>query len=144
MTLKFSITTPERVVFSGDADYLHLNTALGEIGIYPNHTPLVSIVKPGVVTVRQGSEEHYLAVSGGYVEVQANTVTVLADTAERADEINVDRAEAARARAQQLMSETVKHEDVDYAGLASKMEKELARVRAARKKYRDVGRPNAV
>lgn len=141
MPLKLSITTPEKTVFSVEANEVILPTEMGELTILPQHRPLVGIVKPGVITVRSAAGEQYVAVSGGVLEVQEDHVAILADTAEKAEDISVDRAEAARQRAQDLMSQKIKAEDVDYAALAAQIEKETARVRTARKKYRDVGGP---
>lgn len=138
--IKFKITTPEGTVFTDEVDEVILPTPKGEIGILPGHIPLVSLLSAGEVRIKKGNEETSLAVSGGYIEVQNDQVTVLADTAERAEEINVERAEAGRQRAEELMKQKIA-EDVDYTSLVAKMEKELARLRVARKKkYRDVGR----
>lgn len=140
MTLHFSIITPEKTVFTGDVNSVQLPTVDGEIGVYPNHIPLVGIIKSGVAILRKEHEEdRFVALSGGYVEVQKDRVIVLADTAERAEDIDLERAEAARKRAEELMRQKVSAEDVDYVALAAQMEKELARVKARKRKYRDVG-----
>ncbi len=140
MTIKFKIVTPERIVYEDEIDSLTLPTAMGEITILPHHIPLVSTVSAGELIVRKGVEAHPMAISGGFVEVrEGNQVTVLADTAERVQEIDTARAEEAKERARKLLSER-QADDVDYAALAAKIEKELARLKVARK-YAHLKRP---
>ncbi|MFA5134401.1 MAG: F0F1 ATP synthase subunit epsilon [Patescibacteria group bacterium] len=133
--LKFEITTPERVVFSAEIDEVVLPTPQGEVGILPNHIPLVSLLSPGELRIKQGGETTFMAVSGGFIEVRPDKVVVLADTAERAEDIDEARAEEARKRAQQLSREK-RADAAEFAALSAKMEKELARLRVARKKRR--------
>ncbi len=133
ITLYFQITTPERVVFDAPSvESITLPTKMGEITILPNHLPLVSSLVPGEVRVKIGNEEISMAVSGGFIEVSPGKVVVLADTAERAEEIDEIRAEQARQRAKDLM-EKKSAEAVDYTTLAAKLEKELARLKVVRK-----------
>ena len=133
MSIHFKIVTPERVVYEAEIDQITLPTKDGEITILPNHIPLVSALQAGEMILKQGSEVHPLAVSGGLVEVQKGSqVTVLADTAERINEIDEKRAEEARERARKLLTE--KHLDAEqYAYLAGKIEKEMARLKVAQK-----------
>lgn len=129
---KFEIITPERTVYSDTVDEVVLPTMSGEIGILPNHVPLVSVLQPGEILIKKGPAESYLAVSGGFIEVQPDRVIVLADTAERAEEIDEKRAEEARQRAAEL----VKEERVDareFAVISAKIEKELSRLKVARR-----------
>lgn len=131
--IHFSLITPEREVFSGDALSVTLPTASGEIQILQGHAPLVSLLRAGEVRVAHDGKETTLAVSGGYIEVRPDSnVIVLAETAERAEEIDMGRAEAARERAAALLSEKVRDE-VEYANVIGLVEKEMARVRVARK-----------
>ncbi len=133
-TLAFQIATPERVVFDAKAvEAITLPTRMGEITILPDHIPLVSTLVPGEVRVKVGGQEVTMAVSGGFIEVRGNRVVVLADTAERAEEIDEARAEEARSRAHELMSRERTSEGADFAGLAGKIEKELVRLRVVRK-----------
>jgi F-type H+-transporting ATPase subunit epsilon len=133
-TIHFQIATPERVVFEAPAvTAITLPTKLGEITILPDHLPLVSSLVPGEVRVTLGVEHVSMAVSGGFIEVKPGKVIVLADTAERAEEIDEQRAEEARERARELMQSKRAAEDVDYTSLAAKLEKELARLRVVRK-----------
>ncbi|MFH1866670.1 MAG: ATP synthase F1 subunit epsilon [Patescibacteria group bacterium] len=133
-TLHFQITTPEKVVFDAPkAEAITLPTKMGEITILPDHLPIVSSLAPGEIRVKIGNEEISMAVSGGFIEVRPGKVVVLADSAERAEEIDEERAEEARKKALELMEK--KHtEAVDYTALASKLGKELARLKVVRKR----------
>ncbi|MBI5466422.1 MAG: ATP synthase F1 subunit epsilon [Candidatus Kerfeldbacteria bacterium] len=132
--LSFQIATPERVVFNAEAvESVSLPTKMGEITILPDHLPLVASLVPGEVRVKVGGQEISLAVSGGFIEVAPGRVVVLADTAERAEEIDVKRAEEARERARQLMKREHIAEEIDYTALAARLEKELARLKVVRR-----------
>ena len=132
--INFSITTPEREVFRDTVDSITLPTMMGEITILPHHIPLVAALVPGVATVRKNSHDQYLAVSGGFIEVRSGSqVVVLADTAERAEELSEEKIEAARARAREVLAGLHDREDVAFAQAASLLERELARLKVARK-----------
>ena len=130
--IHFKIVTPERVVYESEIDQAILPTAQGQITILPNHISLVGVLKPGELMIKKGKEEIAMAVSGGMIEVAKNKVVVLADTAEHASEIDEQRAQEAKDRALKLMSEK-NREEVDYTGLAIQIEKELARLKVARR-----------
>lgn len=100
MPILCEIVTQERAVFSGEVDAVNLPGSEGRLGILPNHTPLLTTLDYGEVIVRRGGEELYFAVGGGFAEVQPTKVIVLADSAEYAEEIDVQRALAARQRAE--------------------------------------------
>lgn len=135
--IHFKIVSPERVVYEDDVDQVTLPATEGEITILPNHIPLVASLYAGELTIKKGGTFIPMAISGGVVEVQPGSmVTVLADTAEKVEEIDEKRAEEARERAAKLMKEKVT-EAGDYAALAAKMEKELARLNVVRKHRRD-------
>ncbi len=135
-SLKFSIVTPERMVFEAPhVESITLPTKMGEITILSNHLPLVSALVAGEVRVKVGGEDILMAVSGGFIEVRPGQVIVLADTAERAEEINEQRAEEARQRAVELMKQERVAESDEYAGLAAKLERELARLKVVRKHH---------
>lgn len=138
--MKLRIVTPEKTTYQAeDVSQLTLPTQQGEITILPNHIPLVSVLKAGEMIVKKDNEEISMALSGGFVEIKENEIVVLADTAERADEIDEEKAEEARKRAEKLLEEAKDKETVDYVALAAKMEKELARLKVARKKkYKNV------
>ncbi len=133
--INFEITTPEKIVYSEEVDEVVLPTPQGEIGILPNHIPLVSLLSPGELRIKKGDDVVYMAVSGGFIEVRPDKVIVLADTAEQAEDIDEERAEEARKRAQELSKE--KRVDAkEFAALTAKIEKEFARLKVARKKRR--------
>lgn len=126
------ILTPERVLYDESVDQVTLPSASGEVTILPTHVGLVGILRPGELVIRNGKETLPLVVSGGMFQVRSHGITILADTAERVEEINEQRAEEARARAEQLLEEK-KFDAEEYAIIAAKIEKELARIRIVRK-----------
>ncbi len=105
--LKLEIVTAQRLVYSDDADMVLAPGFQGQVGILPNHTPLLTLLEPGQLVVRKGQGEMSFAIGGGFMEVLGGDVTVFADTAERADEIDLARAQEARRRAEQLMQRHV-------------------------------------
>jgi F-type H+-transporting ATPase subunit epsilon len=131
--IKFKIVTPERTVYESEIDQITLPTADGEITVLPNHIPLISILVPGELIVKGDGEEIAMAVSGGMIEVRENAMTILADTAERAEEIDLARAEEAKARAERLKEEKIRMDETEFATAAAIFEKNLARIRVARK-----------
>lgn len=131
-SLQFKIVTPERVVFEDSVDEVILPTVEGEIAVLPDHIPLVALLKAGVLRIKKGNEETPLAVSSGVIEVDGKSVIVLADTAERADELEEEKIEKARKEAQNLMQE--KRLDVEgFAEASAALERELARLKVARR-----------
>lgn len=131
--IKFKIVTPERTVFEGEIDQVSLPTADGEITVLPFHIPLISVLAAGELTIKKGEEEIAMAVSGGIVEVRKNEMTILADTAERAEEIDIKRAEEAKARAEKLKKEKIRLDETEYATAATLLERSLARIKVAKK-----------
>ena len=109
--IRLDIVSAERVVFSGDVDVVVAPGVEGQLGILPHHTPLMTTLQAGELRTRKGGEEFSLAISGGFLEVRPDRVIVLADAAERAEEIDVARAEEAKRRAQERLS------DLHAAGL---------------------------
>jgi F-type H+-transporting ATPase subunit epsilon len=130
--IKFEIVTPERTVLKNTVDQITLPTKSGEITILPNHVPLVSMLSPGEIIIKKEGEDISMAVSGGFVEVMVNKVVILADTAERAEEIDPERAEEAKRRAENLKNQKTS-DNREFAALSSRIEKELARIKVARK-----------
>ncbi|MBU0624848.1 ATP synthase F1 subunit epsilon [Patescibacteria group bacterium] len=139
MNLIFELTTPERVVAKKEVVGITVPTQAGEITVLPGHIPLVSSLKPGMITLHllEGQEE-YLAVSGGFLEVQpTGRVILLADSAERAEELDLQKVEEARERARRALEEKRDIDEVAATAAISALERELARERTARK-YRDL------
>ncbi|MEK7570583.1 MAG: F0F1 ATP synthase subunit epsilon [Patescibacteria group bacterium] len=136
--LYLTITTPERVVLETEVRSVNVPTLDGEIGILQNHIPLVSILAPGELSLTTiKGEQQVMAVSGGFVEVRDNQIVILADTAEKAEEIDEARAQAAREKAQALMQERAT-DDVGFADAQAAMAKELARLKVVRKHRKSI------
>ncbi len=133
--IKFSIITPERKVYEDVVDSVSLPTRDGEITILPHHIPLISTIIPGEVKIKRGEEEIPLVIAGGFVEVKGSSeVIVLADAAERVEEIDIERAEKARRRAEQLMREKAQ-DKVTFTEASAALQRALARLKVA-SKYR--------
>lgn len=136
--IKFSIVTQERVVYQDEVDQVTVTTQAGEITILPRHTALVSILKAGEMRIKKGDNEVLLAVAGGVLEVRpSRRVVILAERAEKAEEIDIERAEKARQRAEELFNQKEQISNIEYANLQAVLEKELARVKVGRK-YRNL------
>ena len=135
MPLTLQIITPERIVFQEeDVESLTVPGADGELTILPEHAALMTALKPGPVVMRRGGEEIDLALSGGFMEVRDDKIILLADTAERSDEIDAARAEEARQRAQERMAS---HDTaVDFARALAALERAQARLRVTERRRR--------
>jgi F-type H+-transporting ATPase subunit epsilon len=132
MSIRVDIVTAERLVFSDDADIVMVPGVDGDMGILPHHEPIMTMIKPGEVLVRKGGEEYSIAVSGGFLEVKPDHITILADAAERADEIDIARAEAAKKRAEEnLTNRTL---ETDAANVEASLRRAMARIKVAQKR----------
>ena len=128
-TFNLTIVSAERKIFEGEVKQIQATGVEGELGILPGHTPLLTAIKPGIVkfTLKDGNEE-VIYVSGGFLEVQPNIVTVLADVAIRGSELDTERIREAKRKAEENI---VSHaSDVDHDLLVAKLSKELAKLRA--------------
>lgn len=133
-TIKFEIVTPERVVLQQEILQITVPTTSGEITVLPDHIPLVSVLQPGVIEVKRADGlAEIMSVSGGFIEVMKDRIVILADTAERAEELDEARIKEAQARAEELKKTARNVDDVQFAAVAAKLEKELARLRAISK-----------
>jgi F-type H+-transporting ATPase subunit epsilon len=133
-TIKFEIATPERVVLKRQARQILVPTEEGEITILPEHTPLVSILKPGVIeAILEDNSTEIMSVSGGLVEVLKSKVVILADSAERAEELDEELIEEARRKAQESKDKAESEDQVEFTEIAVKLERELARLKAVKK-----------
>ncbi len=133
--IHFEIVTPEEVAYQDRIDALTVDTKDGEITILPNHMPLVSVLRPGEMRIKKGSEEIFMAVSGGFVEVQPKSkVIIIADAAERAEHIDELKAEEARKRAQDILARKATAEEIADAQAA--LAHALAQLKVARKRKR--------
>jgi F-type H+-transporting ATPase subunit epsilon len=132
--LSLKVITPEKVVSETRVVSITLPTKEGEITVLPEHIPYVGVLKAGEVVFRTSTNEvQHLATSGGFMEFHDNELTLLLDTAEHAEEIDIERAEEAKARAERLMQDRVRFDDEDYARVVASLEKQLARLHIARK-----------
>ncbi|HEY9087743.1 MAG TPA: F0F1 ATP synthase subunit epsilon [Anaerolineaceae bacterium] len=133
MPIRCEIVSQDRVVFQGDVDICVIPGAEGVMGILPNHAPLLTVLKFGVITVRTRSDEEHFTVAGGVVEVQPDQITILADAAENVEEIDIQRAEAARKRAEEMLSKAVPQETDAYLSLQAALRRSTLRIDAARR-----------
>ena len=132
MPIKFDIVTAERLVYSDQVDMVIAPGIEGQLGILPRHTPLMTMLTPGELRLKKGSEEISLVVAGGFLEVRPDHVIVLADAAERAEEIDAARAEAAKQRAQELLSGGISQ--IEKAQAEAALRRSIARLNVAEKR----------
>lgn len=128
--LKLEMVTPYRQVLSEEVDEIVMPGQMGELGILPGHTPLLTTLKVGEFTYRKGGSSFHVAVNWGYVEVEDDTVIVLAETAEPADEIDMARAKVALGRAEDALKK-LDPEDKDYRVMEAALERALIRIQVA-------------
>ncbi len=132
MTLHVDIVSAEEEIFSGTANMVFAPAEMGEVGITPRHTPLLTRLKPGEVRVQtEGKEEQFFYVSGGMLEIQPHVVTVLADTAARAKDLDEAAALKAKERAEKAMVD--KKSDFDYAKAQAELAEAVAQLRTIQK-----------
>ncbi len=130
--LTLEIVTPDRALIREEVDEVVVPGSEGDFGVLPGHTPLLSMLKIGELWYRQGQEKHYLAVAFGFVEVLPDRVTVLAQVGERAQEIDVQRAERAKQRAEQRLAQThMTAVDLDIERARISLLKSLIRLQVA-------------
>ena len=133
MPMNLEIITAERSVFEGEVDMVIAPGLDGQLGILPKHAPLMTVLKPGELTVKKnGEEDMYVAVSGGFMEVIGNRVSVLADACERSDEIDEDRAEQAMQRAQERLAQ--RGSDMELERAMSSLQRAQIRVNLVRRR----------
>jgi F-type H+-transporting ATPase subunit epsilon len=130
-SLKIDIVTAERIVYSGEADAVIAPGVEGQLGILPHHAPLMTILQAGELVVRKGEQEEIMAISGGFLEVRPDRVIVLADQAERAEEIDVSRAAEARKRAEERLK--AKPAGLDESRAESALRRAMVRLTVAEK-----------
>lgn len=131
--LKLELVTPYRHVLSQEVDEVTAPGTIGEFGVLPGHTPLLTTLRIGELTYKQGNEVFHVAVNWGYVEVENDVVTVLVETAEPADQIDLARAQAALGRAQEALKK-LNPEDKDFKIMECALERALIRVQVAGRK----------
>ncbi len=132
-TLKLEIVTPEATAYSEDVEMVTLPGTEGELGVYPNHVPLLTTLKPGELRVLKGGRETFLAVGEGFVEIKGDAVSVLTDLALEASSIDVNAAEEAVTRAQAAMKED--HGAEEVAAIQATLQKALAQLHVKRRRH---------
>ena len=137
-TLRLDVVSAERVVYSDDVDIVIAPGIEGQLGILPHHTPLMAILQVGELLVRKGGQEFSLVIAGGFLEVRPDRVIVLADAAERAEEIDITRAEEAKRRAEEQLKRR-RTPEVDVAQAEAALRRSLTRLKVGEKRRRRRG-----
>jgi len=133
-TFRLEVVTAERMVFAGDVNEVVAWGVEGQLGILPHHAPLMTMLRPGDLLIKKDNEEEYLVISGGFLEVRPDKVIILADACERAEEVDIARAEAARRRAEATLKE--RPPEVDTAAAEAALRRSLARLKVAERRRR--------
>ncbi|NWJ95430.1 MAG: F0F1 ATP synthase subunit epsilon [Chloroflexi bacterium] len=134
MPLNLQIVTAERVVYNDEVDFVSAPGSDGSLGILPRHAPLLSTLKSGELHYRKGGDEVSLAIGGGFIEIVNNKVIVLADSAERSEEIDLSRAEEARNRAEQALNSRGALAPEELAMAEASLRRALARIDVAQRR----------
>lgn len=139
MPIRCEIVSQDRLVYEGDADIVIVPGSLGEMGILPGHAPLLSSLDLGVIRVKTGDVEEVFTVTGGFIEVQPDIVTVMADAAENVEDIDINRAEKAMERANQLLEDYSSTDADNYMRIQAALRRSNLRLKAA-EQHRKRGR----
>ncbi len=134
--LDVEVVSAERVVYTGEADMVVAPGTMGVLGILPRHASLLTSLNPGVLRILQGGEEVVMAVGGGFLQVNNNRVEILTDAAERAEEIDVARAEEARRRAERALAELPTTHAEEAGAVEAALRRSLARLKVAEMRRR--------
>lgn len=132
-TMKVNVVTPDGPVYESDVEMVSTKAQTGELGIMPGHIPMVAPLQIGAVRLKKGGNTEFVAVSGGFLEVRPDTVTVLAQTAEKSDSIDVERAIRAKERAEQRLREK-QQENVDFRRAELALQRAINRISIAQGK----------
>ncbi|MBF2734618.1 MAG: F0F1 ATP synthase subunit epsilon, partial [Betaproteobacteria bacterium AqS2] len=130
-TIKVEVVSAERSLYSGVAEMVVAPAAMGDVGILPRHAPLLTGLRPGILKLVSGEDEELMYVAGGIMEVQPDMVTVLADVAERGEDLDEERVEAARKEAEEMLAD--RSGDIDYAKAQAELAKAVAQLELLRK-----------
>lgn len=135
--MQLEIVTPEKIIYTGDVDEIVVNTADGEIAVLPHHVNLFTKVLPGELTIKIGSKNQLLAITGGFLEVSKNKITLLADYAVRADEIDVEKALAAQKRAEEILKRKESGiTEQDFAAAQGDLRRAILELKIAKRHHR--------
>ena len=132
-TVQIDVVSAEESIFSGEAEFVVAPAKMGEVGIYPNHAPMITTLKSGSLKIKLADkkEEHLIYVSGGILEVQPGIITVLSDTAIRAKDLDENKAAAAKKAAEEAMKN--QKSDIDYAKAQAELAEAMAQIQAIEK-----------
>ncbi|MEN4012845.1 MAG: ATP synthase F1 subunit epsilon [Chloroflexota bacterium] len=133
MPIRCEIVSQDRTVYQDDVDMIVLPGVEGVMGILPNHAPVLTALKYGIITVRKQNEEHFFTVAGGVAEVQPEQVSILADAAENVMEINLARAEEARQRAEEMLGKITDVDRDEYLAVLAALRRSALRISAAQR-----------
>ena len=133
--IRLRLVTPARLLLDEEVDEVTAPGALGEFGVLPNHISFLTLLEIGEMSYKEGARRHYLALSGGYAEVLDNVMTVLANTAEYAAEIDTERARRARERAEKKIAEADR-EEAEFAAAEAALRRALVRLQVAGREAR--------
>jgi F-type H+-transporting ATPase subunit epsilon len=136
MPILLEIVTPERLAYSDEVDAVVLPGSEGEMGVLPHHAPLVSTLGVGELRIRKGGTEESFAIVGGFVQVRPDRVVVMAETADMASEIDLEKAQEARREAERAL-ETGYHEAADLSAARAALQQALLRIRVAERRHRE-------
>jgi len=136
MPLLLEIVTPERQVFSEEVDSVVCPGIEGELGVLPHHAPLLTTLSVGELRIRRGGEEEFFAIAGGFLQVRPDKVVVMAETADLASEIDVEKAQEARREAEKALSEGFE-EPADLARARASLQRALLRIRVSERRRRE-------
>jgi F-type H+-transporting ATPase subunit epsilon len=131
--IHLDILTPEKVVFSDSIETVTAPGSLGEFGVLPGHAPLVTTLEPGEVAIKKDNREYWLAISGGFAEVGNDKVTILAEAAEPAQEIDIKRAETAKIQAEEKLK-SLSSDDSQFSGVALALKRATNRIKVSARK----------
>jgi F-type H+-transporting ATPase subunit epsilon len=136
MSILLEIVTPERLAYSDTVDSVQLPGVEGELGVLPGHAPLVSMLGVGELRIRKAGAEEIFAIVGGFLQVRPDKVVVMAETADLAGEIDLERAQEARREAERAL-ESGYHEGADLAAARAQLQQALLRIRVAERRHRE-------
>ena len=131
MPIRCEIVSQDRLVYEGEADIVVVPGSLGEMGILGGHAPLLSTLELGVIRVKSGDQEEVFTVTGGFVEVQPDIVTIMADAAENVEDIDIQRAEEAMERASKLLADDSPTDPDTYLRIQSALKRSSLRLKTA-------------
>jgi len=137
MPLLLEIVTPERLAYSDTVDAVNLPGIEGELGVLPHHAPLVSMLGVGELRIRKGGAEESFAIVGGFLQVRPDKVVVMAETADMASEIDLEKAQQARREAEQALEGAARADAVDLSAARAALQQALLRIRVAERRHRE-------